>query len=360
MVASPEGTLQYREQSRFQSHFREFESLHLTSLGMGTYLGEADEATDSKVAEAVYESVKSGAINIIDTAINYRYQKAERSVGRALKKLTNDGIAVRDGVFISTKNGYLAPDADAEMDPRTYLTETLIKPGILQVNDIVSGMHCMSRSFLEDQLNRSLRNLDLDAVDLIYLHNAPESQLPVVGREEFFRRLAAAFQFYEEQREKRRISYYGLATWNCFRVSPNHPEFLNLADAVALARRVGGENHGFKFIQLPYNLAMSEANMMSNQNVDGEALSLLKAAVKLHVGVFVSAPMLQGQLLSRIPPRIMNSAALTCLQFVRSTAGVLAPLVGQKESSHVAENLRLAATAPLGEVEMKRIYFGSR
>ena len=47
--ATPEGTARYRE--RFagraaQNYFRVRERLHLSSIGIGTYLGNADEATD--------------------------------------------------------------------------------------------------------------------------------------------------------------------------------------------------------------------------------------------------------------------------------------------------------------------------
>jgi len=36
---------------------------------------------------AIIDSVESGGVNVIDTAINYRYMKSERTVGAALKYL---------------------------------------------------------------------------------------------------------------------------------------------------------------------------------------------------------------------------------------------------------------------------------
>ena len=35
-----------------------------------------------------------------------------------------------------------------------------------------------------------------------------------------------------------------------------------------IARQIGGENHGFRFIQLPFNLAMPEAYLLQNQAVE--------------------------------------------------------------------------------------------
>ena len=42
--------------------------------------------TDELVKNAVKQSVLSG-VNVIDTAINYRAQKAERAVGKAVSEL---------------------------------------------------------------------------------------------------------------------------------------------------------------------------------------------------------------------------------------------------------------------------------
>src|SRR5690242_11262547 len=91
--ATPEGTKRFQERFETQgatapNHFREdFQQLHLSSVGMGTYLGEPDEETNQQVEKATHMSIQSGAINVVDTAINYRLQFAERSIGLALKSL---------------------------------------------------------------------------------------------------------------------------------------------------------------------------------------------------------------------------------------------------------------------------------
>jgi len=54
----------------------------------------------------------SGGVNVVDTAINYRCQKAERSIGAALKTLINKNGVNRDELFISSKNGYIPDDSD--------------------------------------------------------------------------------------------------------------------------------------------------------------------------------------------------------------------------------------------------------
>ncbi len=329
---------------------------------MGTYLGEADPGTDTLVAEAVKESIRSRAVNVIDTAINYRLQRAERSVGRALRELFESGEVARDEVFVATKNGYLTHDGELDLDFWTYLQKNLIKPGVMRPEEIAGGSHCMSVSYLRDQMNRSLRNLSIEAVDLMYIHNSAESQIPDVGREEYLARLEKAFAYFEEERERGRIHYYGMASWTCFRVSPEAQDYLSLEDIWKLAAGVGGNDHGFRFIQLPLNIAMAEALRLKNQGVGGAKMSTLEAASKLAIGVFCSIPLLQGQLAShRNVPVLPNlkTRAQTCIQFVRSIPyGVVAPLAGQKNPAHVKENLEVASVPPLGIEEFSKFFPG--
>ena len=114
--ATDSGTKRYMEyaiqRGKPSNHFRLFDGLNLSSIGMGTYLGELSTEDDNAMENAVYESLKSGAVNVIDTAINYRAMKSEKSIGRALLRLRKEGIISRDQVFICTKNGYITNDGD--------------------------------------------------------------------------------------------------------------------------------------------------------------------------------------------------------------------------------------------------------
>jgi diketogulonate reductase-like aldo/keto reductase len=91
---------------------------------MGTYLGQLSLDDDNDIENAVYESIKSGAINVIDTAINYRAMKSEKSIGRALLRLIKDRVIATDQVFICTKNSYITNDGDY---PRVDVTEYMQK-----------------------------------------------------------------------------------------------------------------------------------------------------------------------------------------------------------------------------------------
>lgn len=355
--ATPVGTKAFRDRGTGDrrlppSHFRDAPGdLSLSSIGLGTYIGSPDAPTDLAVEQAVTICLTSGRVNVLDTAINYRYQRAERSVGRALARVVAAGDVNRSSVFLASKNGYFAPDAESGVPPDRWIAEELVRPGILDPGDIVDGCHAMSRSYLADQFLRTRRNLGVEVVDLLYLHNAPDAQIPAVGRDTFLSRLEEAFRLYEEFRDSGHLVSYGLATWDSLRIAPDAPGYLALETAVRVAREVGGTDHGFRFVQFPFNLAMPEAIRDRNQPVGGEKRTLFDAARRLGLGCFTSVPLLQGQLARAGPRREGFTAAQTALQFARSAPGTLAPLVGQKRSEHLSENLELAGRPPWGAKE---------
>ena len=352
--ATSEGTKNFttKNDSIPEKNFNTFQDLSLSNVGIGTYLGNPDSDTDNMVKNAVKKSVLAG-MNVIDTAINYRAQKAERSVGQAISELVNENKISRDEIFISTKNGYVTNDGDIQEDLMQYIMRELGKPGIVKEGDISSGYHCMTVPYLEDQLNRSLKNLQLECIDLIYLHNAVEGNLEM-PKETFLQKLKDVFEFYEQKRKDGKIRFYGMATWDCFRVAEDHKTFLSLEKVIEIAKSVGGDDHGFRFIQLPYNLHFDQAFMQKNQLVDGKSASILDSAKQLNVGVFTSVPLMQGKLLDWAKDKPAFSAvspSVGLLQFIRSTPGVLAPLVGQKSDEHVTENLEVLKIPPFSEEE---------
>jgi len=351
--ATSEGTKRFAQNSGVNpANFKEFANLSLSNIGIGTYLGDPDSGTDELVKNAVKQSILSG-INVIDTAINYRGQKAERSVGKAISELIQEEKISRDQLFLCTKNGYVTNDADVKLGFWEYVKEEYSKKGIIKEGDVTSGYHCMTPTYLSDQLDRSLKNLNIDCVDLMYLHNAVEGQIKDVSKEQFRENLKSVFELYEQKRDDGKIKFYGMATWECFRVSEGNPQYLSLEETVNLAKKIGGENHGFRFIQLPFNMHYDQALLGKNQLLESKHVSILEAAVLLGIGVFTSVPFMQGRLLA---PGVMPefnelNPALRALQFIRSSPGVLAPLVGQKSSEHVSENLEIMKIPPIPEDE---------
>lgn len=351
--ATEEGTRAYAGRFphlRDAGHFRNFDGLSVSSVGLGTYLGREDDADDALYREAVREAVESGC-NLLDSAVNYRCMRSERAVGAALKDLFAGGKASREEVVVCTKGGFLPFDGSVPENPMSYFLDTFLRPGVLTQEEVAAGCHCMAPKYLRHQVETSLSNLGLSCLDLYYVHN-PETQLSEIGFPEFERRLEAAFRELEALAGEGKIRRYGTATWSGFRVPPNAPDYLSLERVLACAERAGGSRHRFRAVQLPYNLAMAEAYGHRNQEWKGRLHSLLEAARKAGVAVFTSASLLQGKLARGLPPSLsealggLDTDAQRALQFARSTPGVTAALVGMKRREHAAENLALAARPP--------------
>lgn len=366
--ATAAGTARYRD--RFPSlrdadHFRQAEQvpgvsqLWLSSIGLGTYLGDPGDAADQAYAEAIEAGLKSG-VNVLDTAINYRHQRSERNIGSALKQLVESGELHRDEVLVCTKAGYLSFDGDPPPDPRAYFHREYVESGVLDPKELAGGMHCMSSAYLENQIERSRRNLGLETIDLFYIHN-PESQLADVTREVFRQRLKDAFAALEKQVKAGKIQYYGVATWSAFRVADSSRDYMDLFDLAKIASEVAGENHHFRFIQLPFNLAMPEAYGLVNQRVGKEKMSLLSAATRLGIAVMGSATLYQARLIQGLPDFVgsvlgMKTDADNAIQFARSAPGLTTALIGMGRKAHVATNLKPALSNPSPPQEWKKLF----
>jgi aryl-alcohol dehydrogenase-like predicted oxidoreductase len=243
-----------------------------------------------------------------------------------------------------------------------------ISPGIIGQNDISSGYNVLNPAYIARCIDKSLCNLRLETIDLVYVHNAYESWYNDVPKDKFMEMLLETFRVYEKYRASNRIRYYGMATWTCFRVPAESKEYLSLEQVVKLAENAcGSKQHGFRFIQLPYNLAYNEALLLKNQTVGSEnKLTILEAAERLNIGIFTSIPFFQTRLLKADIPNYgtgLDSKIARVTQIIRSTPNVIAPLIGQKKPEHVKENVKVAQIPPMNLPDFNRaarILFGDQ
>jgi predicted aldo/keto reductase-like oxidoreductase len=130
---------------------------------------------------------------------------------------------------------------------------------------------------------------------------------------------------------------------------------LNLAAIAALARDVGGADHHFRFVQLPFNLAMVEAYRNSSENV-------LELAGREGITIVASAALWQGRVLEQMPDAVaellpgLASDAQRAIQFTRSTPGITVALAGMSDREHVKDNLGVAAVLPATHEQYLRFY----
>lgn len=382
--ATPEGTKSFSLRNRKinQANWRSpfCEQLTLSRLGYGSYIGDPTAEHDKKMVDSLLECVRSGAVNVIDTAINYRYMKSERSIGTALQRLFAEGYG-REEFFISSKGGFISKDGDRSNFSEDNLLK-LLDSGAIADSDIQGNAHCMHPNYLDNQLELSLFNLQLSTMDLYYIHNPAESQLALIGQEAFESKIKDAFKMLEEKKKENKIRYYGIATWNCFRSPTDETGIhVSLERMVQLAEEVaGGKGHGFKFIQLPMNGLMLEALGAQWQPIDSELyeadtlaiankhginpnqlppkskdpktnVSILRAARMLGINIMTSSSLMQGSVVKHSLDKKYfdcdhNSARH--LLFLRSIPGdtsVISNLVGMKSLDHVHSNIEVTTKA---------------
>jgi aryl-alcohol dehydrogenase-like predicted oxidoreductase len=362
--ATPHGTARYRERFRDAAaadHLRESpQALWLSSLGIGTYLGELDDEDDRLYRDAVVAAVRHGC-NVIDTAVNYRCQRSERSIGAALDILTGPSgegeFFTRGEIVVATKGGFIPFDGGFPANPLEWFRSAIMAPGIATPQDVVADCHIMTPRYLDAQIDWSRRNLRLQTIDIYYVHN-PETQLQEVSRHEFLVRLRAAFELLESKVAAGAIGVYGVATWDGLRLPPEHPSHLSLKELLTVAEQAGGAGHHFRALQLPVNLAMPEAILLPNQQSGGRRVSLLEAAGAAGMTVMASGSLLQGQVIPAMMSLEVQGArtpAQRGLQLVRSIAGLSTALVGMKRLEHVRENTELARVPRVPPDEAARL-----
>ncbi|TYL40286.1 aldo/keto reductase [Natronococcus pandeyae] len=363
-MATGPATRAYRDERQEpfgDGYFRAFDDAVVSSLGVGTYLGDPTDAVDDRYASAILTALESGC-NVLDTAINYRCQRSERVVGRALAESEID----REAVLVATKGGFVPFDGSRPPDPGQYVIEEYLDTGIVDREDLVAGSHCIAPDYVETQLDRSLENLDLESIDLYYVHN-PETQLRERSPETVYDQLEATFTRLEERAAAGDVDQYGVATWEAFRVPPEHSSHLSLVEilerARAASRAAGTDEPHFRAIQLPFNAAMPEAFTVAGQDAadSGSPIPVLRAAADAGVAVFTSASIAQGDLASTLPDAIAERVpgdrpVQQALTFARSAPGVTSSLVGMSRPAHVEENVASGFHDPLEDDAFEALF----
>jgi len=352
-MATREATWAYRDDhDEFaRTFYRRFGDGVVSSIGVGTYLGDPTDERDEQYHDAIVTALESG-INVVDTAINYRHQRSERVVGDAVA----DADVDREAVAVATKGGFVPFDGERPADPGALVRSEYLDTGIVDRDDLVAGQHCIAPDYIDDQLDRSLSNLGLDTIDLYYVHN-PETQLKSKSREDVYDQLEATFEQLEERAAAGDIKHYGVATWEAFRVAADHDSYLSLPEVVDRARSaaetVGNAATHLRAIQLPFNVSMADAFTVAAHDGAEGPQSALWFAHEAGLDVFTSASIMQGQLAGEVPEDVAaklsgETSAQRAINFARSAPGVTCSLVGTGSVEHARENVNAGRYEPLG------------
>jgi len=225
----------------------------MSNFAFGTY-----RITDENPQhiQALKVAIESG-IKLIDTSSNYMDGAAERAIALALRSFDDDK---RQEVEIVSKFGYiqgsnmLAHKEDPFEDVVEYSE---------------SCFHSISKSFMLDQLEKSLLRLELTKIDCYLLHNPEYYIYHHLNKgtstddilDNMFDRIFDIFVALEEQIKNGTIGSYGISS-NSFSKSSKDADFLPYEDLITLADRaaemVGNDTHSFTTIQLPINMLETE------------------------------------------------------------------------------------------------------
>jgi D-threo-aldose 1-dehydrogenase len=144
--------------------------VELTVLGFGAApIGNLYREIDEDTALGAVEAAWDGGVRYFDTAPHYGLGLSERRLGRALVGRP------RDEFVVSTKVGRL-------LVPNPTPVGTDLAAGGFAVPDDLIRERDFSRDGVRRSIEASLRRLDLDRVDIVYLHD-PENHMDIALRE---------------------------------------------------------------------------------------------------------------------------------------------------------------------------------
>ena len=146
------------------------------------------------------------------------------------------------------------------MDPRRYLMKTYVDSGLVDVNEVVNGVHVLSPRFVADQVERSRRNLGLETIDL-YLLEDPELTLAAHGPSVFRTLLAQTLRDARGRSARAaRSPPTGSSTWHGLLRARTASAGTSRSWSCSRPRsRSAAPDHHLRGIALPYNVALGEA-----------------------------------------------------------------------------------------------------
>jgi aryl-alcohol dehydrogenase-like predicted oxidoreductase len=347
-------------------HYSAFLNQHLklSSLGVGSFPGAADDAADQAVTGIVERALLSG-LNVIDTAVHYRYGRALVALRAGIERAFASGVA-REQLFVAVKGGFLLfPEGQPE-DLERWFDAHIAARGLGTRADL-AGAHLLAAPYLAWQIEFARAALGLETLDA-FLVDQPEIHVRAIGKERAHRKLARAFAVLEQAVKEGKLRCYGVSTFDAMRVETDDPLFQSIAALQGLAqgaaqavRKDPRARHHLHLLQLPFNPAMTEGfTRFSQATGKGNVASTLQAAHQLGVYVMASHALGKGRFaqddaLAAALPELANPAQ-RALQFARSTPGIGTALAGMSTPAHLDDLLAVTRARPMPREDYLRLY----
>lgn len=349
-------------------HYSDFLNVHLqlSSLGIGTFPGAATDLVDANYAEIVARGLQNG-INVIDTGAHYRYGRSMAAVGEGVRRAMAAGVA-REQMFLISKGGFLIFREGPPADLQVWFEREIAAKGLGRADDLVQA-HLLSPQYVAFQLELSRQMLGVETLDA-YLIDQPEVHIPSLGKDKLNKKLERCFIVLEQAVKDKKLRYYGISTFNGFRVETDHPLFQSITSMQGHAEKAAqtvwadaAAKHHFKLVQMPFNEVMLEGfTRFSHATGQGNVASSIQAAHQLGVYMMASHTMFKGHLAAQSAETVLRSMpelpnhAQRALQFNRSTPGLGTSLVGISEPAHLDDVLAVARIAPLEKAAYLKMF----
>ncbi len=372
--ATLKGTRDYAERHEAAGdtaagHYSEFlkSRLRLSSLGVGTFPGEASPEGDARIAAVVTRALLGG-INVVDTAAHYRYGRSLAAVGAGLRAALQGGVS-REAVFLISKGGFLTLRGGPPPDMQAWFDKEIVAQGFGTMEDLAKGAHVLTPEYINYQLELSRSLMGVQTLDA-FVVDQPEVHIPVIGKEATNKKLLKVFVALERAVLDGRLRCYGISTFEGLRVETDDPMFQSITSMQGLAEKAAKEatgddlaRHHFKLIMMPFNQVMSEGFTRFNTATgQGNVASPIQAAHQLGVYVMASHTLFKGHLAAQSMDAVEQSLfrlanpAQRAMQFNRSTPGVGTSLVGMSTPEHLDDMLAVAKLAPMSKKDYLAMY----
>lgn len=334
-------------------HYSDFldTGIKISSIGIGTFPGAATDAVDAAIADIVARAL-AGGLNLIDSSAHYRYGRSVRAVGVGVQRALREGVP-RSAMFLISKGGFLTFEGGRPPNPVVWFEREIVDRGLGRREDLAATVHLLTPEYLRHQIDYSRAAMGVETIDA-FLIDQPEVQTASIGKQDLIRRLDRAFVAMEQAVRDGLIKWYGVSSFDSFRVPQDDKVFLSLTSLQALAEHAAkdvfgeGARHHFGIVELPFSAVMPEGFTRFNQVTgQGNEASTLQAALQLGLFTMASHTLFKGHL-ARTPldalvqamPRL--PAAQQAIQFNRSTPGLGATLVGMSRVTHLDDVLSVA------------------
>ncbi len=271
--------------------------LTASRLGFGTYRCHLNNSLHTQALELALQR----GCNLVDTAPNYMDGMAEELIGEVLTTAIRAGSLRREEVILVSKVGYLQGEDLSRASRRESRGQPF--PEVVKFRDEL--WHCIHPDCIFDQIDRTLKRLQVATLDVYLLHNPEYFLLDALQRgigdatavfQEFYQRLEMAFAALEDLVESGKIGYYGISS-NALPLERGRRDHVSLVEVwrayqrMCQTRGLAPEKGHFAVVQFPFNWLETEALTVKDKPLEGQEYSLLELVRRFGLAVLTNRPL---------------------------------------------------------------------